>query len=76
MFFLLLVDRVFGPTTTTRQVYDVAAQHIISGAMEGINGNWQIEFITSIWLARLKYKYGLAMIKLSLLCRLVYQCML
>ncbi|KAL2326901.1 hypothetical protein Fmac_020328 [Flemingia macrophylla] len=31
-------DHVFGPTTTTRQVYDVAAQHIISGAMEGING--------------------------------------
>ncbi|TKY53239.1 Kinesin-related protein 11 [Spatholobus suberectus] len=31
-------DRVFGPTTTTHQVYDVAAQHIISGAMEGING--------------------------------------
>ncbi|ESW17700.1 hypothetical protein PHAVU_007G261400 [Phaseolus vulgaris] len=31
-------DRVFGPTTTTRQVYDVAAQHTISGAMEGING--------------------------------------
>ncbi|CAM8897591.1 unnamed protein product [Rhodiola kirilowii] len=31
-------DRVFGPTTTTRQVYDVAAQHAVSGAMEGING--------------------------------------
>lgn len=31
-------DRVFGPTTTTRLVYDVAAQHIVSGAMEGING--------------------------------------
>ncbi|KAG9134951.1 hypothetical protein Leryth_001248 [Lithospermum erythrorhizon] len=31
-------DRVFGPTTTTRHVYDVAAQHAISGAMEGING--------------------------------------
>lgn len=31
-------DRVFGPTTTTRHVYDVAAQHVISGAMEGING--------------------------------------
>ncbi|KAK1367424.1 Kinesin-related protein 11 [Heracleum sosnowskyi] len=31
-------DKVFGPTTTTRQVYDVAAQHVISGAMEGING--------------------------------------
>lgn len=31
-------DRVFGPTTTTRHVYDVAAQHIVSGSMEGING--------------------------------------
>ncbi|KAI8562040.1 hypothetical protein RHMOL_Rhmol03G0004100 [Rhododendron molle] len=30
--------RVFGPTTTTRHVYDVAAQHVVSGAMEGING--------------------------------------
>ncbi|CAN8298455.1 unnamed protein product [Cochlearia groenlandica] len=31
-------DRVFGPTTTTRQVYDVAAQHVVNGAMEGTNG--------------------------------------
>ncbi|KAK6945398.1 Kinesin motor domain [Dillenia turbinata] len=31
-------DRVFGPTTTTRHVYDVAAQYVINGAMEGING--------------------------------------
>ncbi|KAG4152006.1 hypothetical protein ERO13_D04G097300v2 [Gossypium hirsutum] len=31
-------DRVFGPTTTTRHVYDVAAPHVVSGAMEGING--------------------------------------
>ncbi|KAK4742170.1 hypothetical protein SAY87_000171 [Trapa incisa] len=31
-------DRVFGPATTTRHVYDVAAEHIISGAMKGING--------------------------------------
>ncbi|KAL6502782.1 Kinesin-like protein KIN-7D, chloroplastic [Orobanche hederae] len=31
-------DRVFGPTTTTRHVYDVAAQHTVNGAMEGING--------------------------------------
>lgn len=31
-------DRVFGPTTTTRHVYDVAAQHAVNGAMEGING--------------------------------------
>ncbi|AQL01034.1 hypothetical protein ZEAMMB73_Zm00001d044862 [Zea mays] len=31
-------DRVFGPTTTTRHVYDAAALHVISGAMEGIYG--------------------------------------
>ncbi|KAE9598299.1 hypothetical protein Lal_00003970 [Lupinus albus] len=31
-------DHVFGPTTTTRHVYDVAAQHVVSGSMEGING--------------------------------------
>ncbi|KAK6115591.1 hypothetical protein DH2020_007860 [Rehmannia glutinosa] len=30
--------RVFGPATTTRHVYDVAAHHVVSGAMEGING--------------------------------------
>ncbi|RVW30801.1 Kinesin-like protein KIN-7K, chloroplastic [Vitis vinifera] len=36
--FFMLIDRVFGPTTTTRHVYDVAAQHIVGGAMEGING--------------------------------------
>lgn len=37
--FLMASDRVFGPITTTCHVYDVAAQHVISGAMEGINGN-------------------------------------
>ncbi|KAM0009624.1 putative plus-end-directed kinesin ATPase transcription factor bZIP family [Helianthus debilis subsp. tardiflorus] len=31
-------DRVFGPTTTTRHVYDTAAHHVVGGAMEGING--------------------------------------
>ncbi|KAK1311328.1 Kinesin-like protein NACK2 [Acorus calamus] len=31
-------DRVFGPATTTRHVYDFAAQHVVSGAMQGING--------------------------------------
>ncbi|KAK7385164.1 hypothetical protein VNO78_30876 [Psophocarpus tetragonolobus] len=31
-------DKVFGPATTTRHVYDVAAQHVVSGAMDGING--------------------------------------
>ncbi|XP_010521267.1 PREDICTED: kinesin-like protein KIN-7C, mitochondrial [Tarenaya hassleriana] len=31
-------DRVFGPATTTRRVYDIAAQHVVSGAMQGING--------------------------------------
>lgn len=33
-------DRVFGPATTTRHVYDVAAQHVVSGTMHGINGNY------------------------------------
>lgn len=36
---------MFGPTTTTRHVYDVAAQHVISGAMEGVNGN----LLISMW---------------------------
>ncbi|KAJ6685385.1 KINESIN-LIKE PROTEIN KIN-7C MITOCHONDRIAL [Salix purpurea] len=31
-------DKVFGPATTTRHVYDIAAQHVVSGAMKGING--------------------------------------
>ncbi|XVF64524.1 hypothetical protein PTKIN_Ptkin09bG0176200 [Pterospermum kingtungense] len=31
-------DRVFGPATTTRHVYDVAAQHVVNGSMQGING--------------------------------------
>ncbi|XXG87049.1 hypothetical protein AAC387_Pa11g1835 [Persea americana] len=31
-------DRVFGPATTTRHVYDVAAHHVVSGAMQGISG--------------------------------------
>ncbi|XP_019456134.1 PREDICTED: kinesin-like protein KIN-7E, chloroplastic isoform X2 [Lupinus angustifolius] len=31
-------DKVFGPATTTRHVYDVAAQHVVGGAMEGVNG--------------------------------------
>lgn len=34
----MVLDRVFGPTTTTRHVYDIAAQHVVSGAMEGVNG--------------------------------------
>ncbi|KAI3518767.1 hypothetical protein L1887_07579 [Cichorium endivia] len=31
-------DQAFGPTTTTHHVYDIAAQHVVNGAMEGING--------------------------------------
>uniref|UniRef100_M4FC78 Kinesin motor domain-containing protein n=1 Tax=Brassica campestris TaxID=3711 RepID=M4FC78_BRACM len=30
--------RFFGPTTTTRNVYDVNAHQVVNGAMEGING--------------------------------------
>lgn len=35
-------DKVFGPATTTRRVYDVAAQHVVNGAMQGINGKQQV----------------------------------
>uniref|UniRef100_A0A0E0PUV7 Kinesin-like protein n=1 Tax=Oryza rufipogon TaxID=4529 RepID=A0A0E0PUV7_ORYRU len=31
-------DRVFGPTTTTRHIYDAVAQYVVNGAMKGING--------------------------------------
>ncbi|KAF8672173.1 hypothetical protein HU200_049740 [Digitaria exilis] len=31
-------DKVFGPSTTTEAVYDVAARPVVKGAMEGING--------------------------------------
>jgi len=41
-------DKVFGPATTTRHVYDVAAQHVVSGAMEGINGNDFAVICTSV----------------------------
>ena len=34
-----VADRVFGPAMTTRHVYDFAAQQVVSGVMEGINGN-------------------------------------
>ena len=37
-------DKVFGPATTTRRVYDIAAQHVVSGAMEGINGTFQLSY--------------------------------
>jgi hypothetical protein len=35
---LICADRVFGPSTTTDAVYDVAARPVVKGAMEGING--------------------------------------
>ncbi|KAJ4965690.1 hypothetical protein NE237_017539 [Protea cynaroides] len=31
-------DRVFGPSTTSQQVYDVAARPVVKAAMEGVNG--------------------------------------
>lgn len=44
-------DRVFGPTTTTRHVYDVAAQHVVSGSMEGISGKKNSLTIHSLFRA-------------------------
>ena len=48
----LAADRVFGPATTTRHVYDVAAQHVVGGAMQGINGNCLSSFRNNF------YKYS------------------
>ncbi|XAR59110.1 Plus-end-directed kinesin ATPase [Bertholletia excelsa] len=31
-------DRVFGPSTTSQQVYEVAARPVVKAAMEGVNG--------------------------------------
>ena len=36
--FKFLADRVFGPHTTTQDVYDVAAKPVVKSAMEVING--------------------------------------
>lgn len=38
-------DRVFGPAMTTRRVYDVAAHHVVSGAMQGISGKLLSTFL-------------------------------
>ncbi|XP_047260757.1 kinesin-like protein KIN-7C, mitochondrial [Capsicum annuum] len=38
-------DRVFGPATTTRHVYDVAARHVVGGSMEGINGSYSCIYV-------------------------------
>lgn len=34
----VLADRVFGPHTTSQEVYDVAAKPVVQAAMEGVNG--------------------------------------
>lgn len=33
-----MTDRVFGPSTGSQDVYDVAARPVVKAAMEGING--------------------------------------
>lgn len=32
------LDRVFGPNTSTQDVYEVAARPVVKAAMEGVNG--------------------------------------
>lgn len=36
--FILIIDKVFGPSTSSQVVYDVAARPVVKQAMEGING--------------------------------------
>lgn len=41
-----MADRVFGPDTTSPEVYEVAAKPVVKSAMEGVNGaNHFLEFI-------------------------------
>lgn len=35
---LIVADRVFGPHTTSDEVYEVAAKPVVKAAMEGVNG--------------------------------------
>lgn len=37
-FIFWFLDRVFGPDTSTQDVYEVAARPVVKAAMEGING--------------------------------------
>jgi hypothetical protein len=39
---------VFGLVTTTCQVYDIDAQHVVSGAMQWINGKPDVLFFSNI----------------------------
>ena len=49
-------DRVFGPSTSSQDVYDVAARPVVKAAMEGVNGmlsyicNSKTLFFFSFWL--------------------------
>lgn len=67
MFHFLFLDRVFGPTTTTRHVYDVAAQHIVNGAMEGINGMPQMKLLLASYSYGWNIQFMLAATKVDLL---------
>lgn len=33
-----MADKVFGPSTATQDVYEVAARPVVKNAMEGVNG--------------------------------------
>lgn len=38
--FLISSDKVFGPETSTPDVYDVAAKPVVKAAMDGITGRF------------------------------------
>lgn len=56
---LIFSDRVFGPSTTTEAVYDVAARPVVKGAMEGINGMPILSYLGHhkffLWYAAMPY---------------------
>lgn len=40
-----MADKVFGPSTATQDVYEVAGRPVVKNAMEGING---MHFLLSV----------------------------
>ncbi|KAK1360149.1 hypothetical protein POM88_044623 [Heracleum sosnowskyi] len=42
-----MADKVFGPSTATQDVYEVAGRPVVKNAMEGINGTVFADGVTS-----------------------------
>lgn len=55
VFFVMVLDRVFRPDYTTRQVYEEAAKHVVLSVVSGINCKYN-EFCTLFVISLNKQK--------------------